>query len=175
MKPQPIQIRLARRSDSLALVRLFYDTVHRVNCQDYSQIQLEAWAPPTHDPLAWQPLFVSDWTFIAELVSKPEPKIAAEIVGFCELDLSGHIGCFYCHYRHQRQGVGSALLKTIEITALDHGLTHLGAEVSITAKPFFEHQGFHTVKPQQVEHNGVLFHNFLMRKPTLSRETEEPS
>ncbi len=161
MKHQSVQVRSAQRSDSAALAQLFYDTVHSMNCQDYSQSQLEAWAPSLKDPLCWWPQYKSQWTFVAELNAK--------IVGFCELDLDGHIGCFYCHYQHQRQGVGSALFRTIERIALDNSLTELEAEVSITARPFFEHRDFYVVRSQQVERNGVPLCNFFMKKPTIAR------
>jgi putative acetyltransferase len=126
-----MHIRPAQFSDAPTLTQLFYDTVHRVNCQDYSQAQLNAWAPALAESGCWQPQFLSQWTFVAEEGSK--------IVGFCELERNGHIGCFYCHYQHQRQGVGSLLLQHLEAVALQQKLNRLHTDASITARPFFEH------------------------------------
>jgi putative acetyltransferase len=151
-----MHIRLAQVSDAPILMRLFYDTVHRVNCQDYSQEQLNAWAPTLTDSNRWQPQFLSQWTFVVEADS--------QVIGFCELERDGHIGCFYCHYQHQRQGVGSLLMRHLEAIALQQGMTRLHTEASITAKPFFEHWGFQVVQAQEVKRYGVLLRNFVMDK-----------
>ncbi len=151
-----MHIRPAQFSDSSILMQLFYDTVHRVNCQDYSQEQLNAWAPALTEPGCWQPQFLSQWTFVAEE--------GAKIVGFCELERNGHIGCFYCHDQHQRQGVGSLLLQHLELIALQQRINHLYTEASITARPFFERWGFRVVQAQEVERYGVMLRNFVMDK-----------
>ena len=40
-----IRIRRYRPEDCLTLTRLFYETVRRANLGDYTQDQVEAWAP----------------------------------------------------------------------------------------------------------------------------------
>ena len=40
-----IQLRRYRPSDCAGILRLFYDTVHTVNRKDYTEEQVEAWAP----------------------------------------------------------------------------------------------------------------------------------
>jgi putative acetyltransferase len=155
-----MHIRLAQFSDAPTLMRLLYDTVHRVNCKDYSLEQINAWAPALSELGCWQPQFLSQWTFVAEEGSK--------IVGFCELEQDGHIGCFYGHYQHQRQGVGSSLLQHVEAIALQQGCDRLYTEASITARPFFEHWGFQVIQAQEVERHGVLLRNYMMEK-SLSR------
>ncbi|MCG9891851.1 MAG: GNAT family N-acetyltransferase [Thermosynechococcaceae cyanobacterium MS004] len=171
-----MQIRLAQRSDAPRLRQLFYDTVHQVNIQDYSLAQVNAWAPALSDPQSWQPKFAHQWTLIAEEVAEDiaEEVVAEEtfqILGFCELQQDGHIGCFYCHAQHQRQGVGSFLLRHLEAIALQQGLCCLYTEASITAKPFFEHWGFRVMQVQDVERRGVLLRNFVMEKAlTLGKE-----
>jgi putative acetyltransferase len=151
-----MQIRPAQFSDAPILMRLFYDTVHQVNCKDYSLEQLNAWAPALTDQRHWQPQFWSQWTFVAEE--------GAKVVGFCELEQDGHIGCFYCHYQHQRQGIGSSLLQHLEATALQEGCDRLYTEASITARPFFERWGFRVVQAQEVERHGILLRNYVMGK-----------
>jgi putative acetyltransferase len=109
--------------------------------------------------LDWSQLlaaFSSQWTFVA--------AEGPEVIGFCELERDGHIGCFYCHYQHQRQGVGSSLLKHVEAIALQHGIDRLQTEASITAKPFFERHGFQTLEAQCVERYGVMLLNYRMAK-----------
>ena len=48
-----MRIRSYVRRDAEAIVRLFYDTVHRANAADYTPAQLEAWAPEVPDPEPW--------------------------------------------------------------------------------------------------------------------------
>ncbi len=85
-----------------------------------------------------------------------------QIVGFAELEPDGHIGCFYTHKDFQGQGVGMQLLDTIVTQATQMQLSRLSVEVSITARPFFEHRGFTIVKSQEVECRGVKLPNFVM-------------
>ena len=85
-----------------------------------------------------------------------------QIIGFAELETTGHIDCFYTHKDFQGQGVGTKLLDTIVTQATKLQLSCLFAEVSITARPFFEHRGFVIVKSQEVECRGAKFLNFVM-------------
>ncbi|MHB1949598.1 MAG: GNAT family N-acetyltransferase [Gammaproteobacteria bacterium] len=41
-----------------------------------------------------------------------------KIVGFAELEDNGHIDCFYCHHEYQGCGVGSALMREIEVVGV---------------------------------------------------------
>ena len=88
--------------------------------------------------------------------------IAGKIVGFAELEKSGHIDGFYCHTDHQRCGVGRALLRRVKTEAHRQGNQKMSADVSITARPFFEHQGFRLVREQEVTLRGRTMTNFLM-------------
>ncbi|MCY7320424.1 MAG: GNAT family N-acetyltransferase, partial [Phormidesmis sp. CAN_BIN36] len=87
-----------------------------------------------------------------------------QIIGFAELETTGHIDCFYTHKDFQNQGVGTQLLDTIVTQANQLQLPRLFVEVSITARPFFEHRGFAIVKPQEVECRGVKLLNFMMER-----------
>ena len=86
------------------------------------------------------------------------------VVGFTEFEPNGHIDCFYVHHEFQNQGVGSALITAIEMKAKSHRIYRVYAEVSITAKIFFENKGFNTVKKQLVTIRGCKLTNFVMEK-----------
>jgi hypothetical protein len=45
------RIRDYEQVDARAIVRLFYETVHFVNRADYSEEQVEAWAPELDDDM----------------------------------------------------------------------------------------------------------------------------
>ncbi|MTJ09463.1 GNAT family N-acetyltransferase [Anabaena sp. UHCC 0204] len=143
-------------SDTQAIMKLFYDTVHQINIGDYTQEQVNAWTGESMDYEFWHQRLQSKRPFIAEN--------HGEIVGFAELEANGHIDCFYCHSQYQRQGIGSKLLTHLENIAISRGINRLYAEVSITAKSFFQYQGFTIVKEQEVERRGVKLKNYVMEK-----------
>lgn len=157
MKKQKIKIREYRSGDAEALANIYYNTIHKVNIQHYTLEQVNVWAPETSlDGNRWIKKFEKTKPFIA---------IADDlIVGFAEFEPDGHIDCFYCHHNWIGCGVGSALMSAIHEKATNWKIKHIFAEVSITAKPFFEKQGFTVTKEQTVIKNGVQFINYRMEK-----------
>lgn len=149
-------VRRATPEDAPCLLRLFYGTVHAVNSRDYSQEQVDAWAPPDMSKENWRRRQETRTTFVAEQ--------DGQIVGFAELGPDGHIDGFYTHKDHQGQGAGTRLLEAIVAEAAQAGVQRLFAEVSITARPFFERRGFRVVRPQEFEHRGVMFRNYIMER-----------
>ncbi|BDI20226.1 acetyltransferase [Nostoc cf. commune SO-36] len=149
-------IREYKLSDTKLIMKLFYNTVHEINICDYTQEQVDAWAPENMDYEVWHKRLQAKLPYIAENNS--------EIVGFAELEADGHIDCFYCHSKYQGKGIGSKLLIHIESTAKLQGIQRLYTEASITAKPFFAKRRFSVVREQQVERRGVWFQNYVMEK-----------
>jgi molybdopterin-guanine dinucleotide biosynthesis protein A len=154
-----MKIRTYEIGDTQAIMQLFYDTVHEVNIRDYTQEQVDAWAPTNMDADFWTNSLKRKYTYVAEEDT--------QIIGFGELEDNGHIGCFYCHKDFQGKGVGKRILQQIESKARSLGIQRLFVEASITARPFFEKRGFITVRQQEVERRGQTFINFVMEK-TLS-------
>ena len=151
-----MQIRLFQSRDTEQIAQLFHDTVRQINIQDYSPKQVAAWSPENIYFRDWLQACSSRFTYVAEQQGK--------IIGFGEIEVDGHIDCFYVHHRHQRQGVGTKLYLAIENKARKLNLTCLLTEASITAKPFFTSRGFRTVSVQQVWCRGEKFTNYLMKK-----------
>ena len=61
------KIRAYQRSDVREIMQLFWDTVHTVNRADYSEQQLDAWAPKTMAVKQWENCrFVNDVLQIGE-------------------------------------------------------------------------------------------------------------
>jgi UPF0176 protein len=159
-------IRLFQEQDSIAIAKLFHNTIHEVNIRDYSPEQVSAWSP--------EDLYFIDW---AEFCAKKFTCIAEEdekIIGFGQLEVNGHIDCFYCHKDYQRCGVGTRLYRTIEAKALELKIERLFVEASITARAFFKSRGFAVVKEQQVSCRGEKFTNFVMEK-SLTKYLEQYS
>ena len=150
------QIRSYQPGEEPLLRELFYNTVHHVNQRDYTSEQRDAWAPAKHDENAW-----------VMRMLESEPFVALDndtIVGFADVQTDGYIDFFFCHQAYQGKGVGKALMKHLLKTGRRYGLKRFYANVSITAKPFFQHYGFEVVRQQQKEVRGVVLTNFLMEK-----------
>jgi len=149
-------VRRYRPGEEETLWRLYRGTTHIVYGRDYTPEQVEHWAPADKDMTVW-----------AERIADRNPFVAerdGEILGFAELEPDGHIDCFYVHHAHQREGVGTALQQAIEAEAALLRLTELRAEVSLTARAFFEHMGFEILRRQENVVCGEIAPNFVMRK-----------
>lgn len=149
-------IRPYQPADIEQIVHLYFDTVHRINRQHYTEEEVNAWAPEVPDPVRWAARYRSRMTFVAEE--------NATVAGFAELERNGHIDCFYCHHAYQRQGVGTQLYKRLEAEARSLSLGRLFTEASITAKPFFEQLGFQLIHQNQIARGSVILINFSMEK-----------
>ncbi|MFN6105662.1 MAG: GNAT family N-acetyltransferase [Planctomycetaceae bacterium] len=152
-----MRLRSATPADSASLAAIYHDTIHRVNCRDYTLAQCHAWAPPeSREPEGWIRKQASRLTLLAEE--------AGQIVGFGELEPEGHIDCFYVHHDWQRRGVGRRLLANLEQAARSQGVDRIVLEASVTAQPFFVAQGYRVVRHQQVERRGEWLANAVMEK-----------
>jgi putative acetyltransferase len=91
-------------------------------------------------------------------------QIENKIIGYSSLDTDCYLDFLYVHKDYQRQGIADELYRQIEIEAIKRGSTTIQADVSITALPFFEKQGFNTLFEQKNSINGVEIINFKMTK-----------
>ncbi|MES0371541.1 MAG: GNAT family N-acetyltransferase [Mariprofundaceae bacterium] len=144
-----MNIRRYRQGEEDVLWQLLYNTVHHVNIQDYSSEQLNAWAPDDWDMEQWKERLLGSRPFVVEAED--------QVVGFAELESSGHIDCFFCDQHWLGKGVGSLLLSAIETEAKNQELTYIFTEASITAKEFFKKKGFSIGHEKIVMLRGVQF------------------
>ncbi|HVZ00721.1 MAG TPA: GNAT family N-acetyltransferase [Dongiaceae bacterium] len=151
-----VELRRGRPEDALTVARLFRDTVRTVNRQDYSDVQIDAWAPYQVDLDSWRALIENSHFLVA--VS------AGMVVGFAGLDGQDYVDQLYVHKDLLRKRIATRLLDEIEREARRRGAQRLWTEASITAKKFFERQGFVALQAQHVEHNGQIFENYVMEK-----------
>jgi putative acetyltransferase len=150
------EIRYYEAGDAPEIVRLFFETVRSVNRADYSDEQLEAWAPSVPDPEEWHARMAGRRTLVAEE--------GGEVVGFAELEYDGRLDMLYVRKDAVGRGVGRRLYEAVEREARGQGLGWIFTEASITARPFFEQQGFRVVREQMVSRRGVSMTNFVMEK-----------
>ena len=151
-----IVIRDYLERDAEALWTLFFNTIHNINCRDYSQAQVEAWAPDSYDSEYWPKRMNGLSPFVAE--------IDGVIVGYTDLQSDGLIDHFFCHHEYQGKGVGRALMNHLMELGQSRGVHRYHSEVSITARPFYEHVGFRFVKEETVEMRGQKLRYNLMEK-----------
>jgi len=142
--------------DAGPICRLFYETVRAVNLADYSPEQVQAWAPEVPDRGAWHGRMSGRHTLVAE----DEDGVA----GFAELEGDGHLDMLYCRRDMVGRGVGSRLYAAVEGRARDLGVERIFTEASITARPFFERQGFEVLRQNTVWRGEVGLTNFSMEK-----------
>ncbi len=136
------------------MCELFFNTIHKVNNRDYDQHQIAAWAPLDFD-----------LNLAVEKIRQIEPFVAVadgKIIGYADIQSDGYIDHFYCHHEHQGQGVGRALFSALEAQARSSGTLQMYANVSITARPFFEAMGFSVEKEQRVTVRGQTLTNYRM-------------
>jgi len=149
-----ITLRPYTPADCEALAELFYRTVHTVNARDYTEEQLNVWASGHPDLAAWNRSFLAHYTVIAEAEGQP--------AGFGDIDKTGYLDHLFVHHAFQRRGVASAICGELE-RSVPNGkiVTH----ASVTAKGFFERRGYHVIREQLVERQGVLLKNYVMERP----------
>lgn len=151
-----VNIRPYVTDDSTSLIALFRDSVRSTCPRDYTEIQVTAWAPENIDAEQFGSRSEAKTTWVAEAQGR--------IVGFCDLELDGHIDMLCVHSEYQKCGVAGRMLDHIELVARQQSLTRLYTEASITAHPVFEARGFHCITSQSVTVRGISMINFRMEK-----------
>ncbi|CAN5366536.1 hypothetical protein BH10BAC4_BH10BAC4_10350 [soil metagenome] len=161
-----IIVRSYEAHDTVALLELFYDTVHGINSKDYPPEHIDAWAPANPDFRKKQSRFKTGKTVVAQLDGK--------IVGFGNLENDhSSVGMLYVHKDHQRQGIATVLLAALEKKLRKRDVKTATLEASITAKPFFEKRGYLVVRENKKMLNGVEFLNYIMEKDLTVKEEKK--
>jgi putative acetyltransferase len=151
-----IELRRGRADDVLTIARLFRDTVHAVNRQDYSAAHLDAWAPYQVDLEHWRGVIDGSYFMVA--------ITGGMVVGFANLEGDDYVDQLFVHKDLLRKRIGTKLMEELEREAKRRGAARLWTQSSITARKFFERQGFATLQAQRSTYNGQIFDNFAMEK-----------
>jgi N-acetylglutamate synthase-like GNAT family acetyltransferase len=157
-----MKIRRYQTGEEEAIWEIYFRATHETNSKDYHPDLLHRWAPEDKDMSEWRNRLAEMKPWIA--------LIEDEIAGMAELEERGFINYFYVLPEFQSRGIGSALLKKIESEATKMGLTSVFADVSLTAKSFFEQRGFVVTEARA---NVILGHpapNYCMSKELRNSE-----
>ncbi|MDZ7850030.1 MAG: GNAT family N-acetyltransferase [Halodesulfurarchaeum sp.] len=161
-----LSIRRARPADAEAIRDLHLASIGGLGGERYSTEQVEAWAHD-RDPASY-PIDEPETTvFVAER--------GGSIVGFgwlstdpdgeFEADVDAKIVAIYVHPAFARQGIGTTIYEALETRARELGLVSLGLWASLNAVPFYQANGFLTVREVDYEFDGSVEGTVLeMRK-----------
>lgn len=156
-----VNIRQALISDIPELKELYQNTVLNINRKDYSQEEVEDWASCGDDINRFVELFAEQYYIVA--IDEQD-----KIVGFASVNDSGYMHTLFVHQDCQRQGIATLLYNHLKKYAQARGAKRLSSEVSITAKPFFEKQGFHVDEVQNRRANNLCLINYKMSKALVT-------
>lgn len=151
-----LTIRIAQISDLEVILKLFSDTISSVCKDDYSQRELEVWKSSANNVEHWQNLILQQYFLVGEMDD--------QIVGFASLEQGNYVDLLYVHQDFQKQGIAQKLYNEIEKKAFSLNSNILTADVSKTAKSFFERNGFEVVAEQIQVREDVEILNFKMKK-----------
>ena len=141
-KTMNLVIRRAESYDIAEITRLFYETIQTINSKDYSQEEIDDWSSCHSDYEKWNTKIIEQYFIVATFDSK--------ITGFASLTTNGYLDLMYVHKDYQGQGIAGQLLSKLENKAIEQNNREIYSEVSITARAFFEKQGF-CVKQKQLK------------------------
>ncbi|WP_353723251.1 GNAT family N-acetyltransferase [Dyadobacter sp. 676] len=86
------------------------------------------------------------------------------MAGFASLKGTDYIDFMYTHKDHLRKGVAQLMMAQLQEKAIQMGARCLTADVSKTARPFFEKLGFVILHENHNLIRGVWITNYKMRK-----------
>lgn len=156
MKAIKIILRPGHLEDLQAMQALFAASIRNVCAEDYRPEQLDAWASSTENQERWYAIFTKQQIVVAECDGR--------LCGFATLAEGGYLDLLYVHKDHQRQGIAQKLLDDLIQKAKSAGQRHLTTASSITARRFFEKNGFIIEKEQWVQIKGQHLKNYKMSK-----------
>ncbi len=153
---QNITIRKGNETDLPEMLSLFKTSIDEVCKKDYDQHQLEAWKSGADNKERWIKVIRDQYVLVA--VS------GNQIAGFCTLDQGNYIDLLFVHKDYQQKGIASILYNEVEKEVRLHHQMQITADVSKTARPFFERIGFHVIQEQKVNIKGIALTNYKMAK-----------
>lgn len=151
-----IILRAAVAEDLKQLQTLFVETINEVCRDDYNHEQLRVWTSAITNDARWLEKIKSQY-FLVALHND-------EVVGFGSLENGDYLDFMYVHKDYQRQGIAEKIFQSLELKAKQYHNSILKSDVSKTAKPFFERQGFNVVEAQTRTIDSVEITNYKMQK-----------
>lgn len=150
----PINIRPFTNDDAVPTLEVFQRAIRTTAATDYSSEQIAAWAPADADTGAWLERRAQLNTVVAVVDDR--------IAGFTDVSASGYVDMMFVDPAVGRRGIATALLLWARTEAQRLGSSTLSTHASITARPFFEAQGFVVDEERHPILRGVVMTNYAM-------------
>jgi putative acetyltransferase len=151
-----MKFRKAAISDLQEMQEMYIETVKWVCKNDYSPLEIDAWVSGLNNIERWKKVIYAQFVLLAIIKNK--------IVGYGTLKNGNYIDFFCVHKDFQRQGIADKVFTELEGEAKKENAKMITADVSKTAKPFFEKKGFIIKAEQKNIRLGVELINYKMEK-----------
>ena len=150
-------LRALTEADIPEIQELFRNTVLNVNIRDYTEEEVNDWASCMEDENVVKELLDAN-CFIAAIDGN------SKIIGFSSMNEEGYMHSMFVHKDWQGRGVATQLLSDVENKAREYGVSVITSDVSLTARTFFERNGYEVIRIQRQRANRLEMANFLMKK-----------
>jgi putative acetyltransferase len=154
---QKLAMRPMLAEDVPLLAEIFHASIEELCSDDYSEAQQEAWASAADDEEEFGARLADQLTLVATL--------GGAAVGFASLADNARIDMLYVHPAASGQGAGNMLCDALEKLATARGTKELSADVSDSARGFFERRGFTAKTRNSVSLGDEWLANTTMVKP----------
>jgi putative acetyltransferase len=146
----------ANQDDIAEIQQLFFETINMICKKDYTKEQIEAWSSAKDDDEKWLNKILNQYFLVARSNNK--------IVGFGSLQDNSYLDLLYVHKDYQKKDIAKRILLFLEKKAEINQAEMINADVSKTAKSFFEKNGYKIIKEQKKKIKNVSLPNFKMVK-----------
>ena len=154
-------------ADAARCAQIFRASIDELAADDCDDEQRAAWATSADDEAAFAARLAGGLTLVA--------TIAGALAGFASLKGADVIDMLYVDPHHARRGVGAALIDALARIAQSRGLARLTSEVSDTARPLFERQGFAAQRRNLVSLDDQWLANTTMTKDLNTDQSARPA
>ncbi len=151
-----IRITSASSDDIPQLQMLYTDTIKAVCINDYGPEQITAWTAGAGNLERWLSAIETQYFLVA--------RTGNSVIGFGSLKDGDYIDFLYVHKDYQGLGIAGTIFEQLEQRAAGLGKQELTADVSRTARPFFEKNGFKVQRENQNLIRGITLINYRMKK-----------
>lgn len=151
-----VLIRRFKNDDTSNVISVFEDAIMNIASQDYNEEQCRAWSQYGQDHDRFQAALQEGITLVAE--------DEHGIVAYGQLHPADHVNYLYCRARGKGKGCATRILANLESEASRQGVHSLYTEASLTARSFFEKNGYEVLEQEIVSRNGIKLPRFKMKK-----------
>jgi putative acetyltransferase len=153
-------------SDATRCAAIFRASIQTLTDDDYDDDQRRAWAAAADDVATFGARLAKALTLVATVSGEP--------IGFGALKGADILDMLYVEPQFARRGIGALLIDALTRLATARGAKQLTSDVSDTARPTFEKQGFIAQRRNLVQLDGEWLANTTMVKSLAAPDSSRP-